>query len=136
MVKIYISHLPLNDAIATRAHFALWKAGFDTWVDHIYGQGSQKVITEHDEQALRDCGAGLLIMSEATLASRKCTHEWETILEQKKPLYVAVIEPIAPDNLPERSWDRTIPYVDLQDNVDSGLDYLIHAIASTMTHSE
>lgn len=135
-MKIYISHVALNDAIATRAHFALYKAGFDTWVDHIHGQGSEKVVTEQDEKALGQCEAGLLIMSEAALISRKCEHEWTAILDRKKPLYVAVTEPIAPDDLPDRLWDRVIPYVDLQDNIDNGLADLIHAIARSVAHSD
>ncbi len=134
-MKIYISHPALNDAIATRAHFALINAGFETWVDHIHGNGSEVLVTELDQKALRHCEAGLLILSEAALFSRKCSHEWKTILDRKKPLYVAVTEPIAPDDLADRLWDKTIPYVNLQDNLDNGLAYLIHAIAGTVAHS-
>jgi TIR domain len=135
-MKIYISHAALNDAIATRAHFALVNAGFETWVDHIYGQGSEGIVTEQDEKALRRCEAELLILSEAALASPKCAHEWKTILDRKKPLYVAVTEPIAPDDLPDRLWDRVIPYVDLQNNMDGGLEHLIHAIAGSVAPNE
>ena len=136
MTKIYISHSALNDAVATRAHFALWKAELDTWVDHIHGHSSEAIFTDEDQKALRQCKAGLLILSEAAINSRKCQREWETILSQKKPLFVAVIEPIAPDDLPDQLWDRTIPYVDLQGNLDGGLADLIHEIAGSIAHSE
>src|SRR5258708_32910541 len=128
MPVVYISHSNGNDATATRIHFALAGAGIDTYVDHIHSQAPENTLTRHDMRALTHCDCGLFVLSEESVQSAKCTQEWQAILSQRKRLYVAIIEQIAPDDLPELLWDRAIPYIDLTRNIDNGLVELIHAI--------
>jgi hypothetical protein len=79
-------------------------------------------------RALTHCDCGLFVLSEESVQAFKCTQEWQAILAQGKRLYVAIIEQIAPDDLPEPLWDRSVPYVDLTRNIDNGLVEHIHAI--------
>jgi len=128
MTVVYISHSNGNDATATRIHFALAGAGIDTYVDHIHRDSPEDTFSRHDMRALTHCDCGLFVLSEESVQSVKCTQEWQAILTQGKRLYVAIIEQIAPDDLPELLWDQTIPYIDLTRNIDNGLVELIHAI--------
>jgi TIR domain len=128
MPVVYISHSNGNDATATRIHFALVGAGIDTYVDHIHSQAPENTLTRYDMRALTHCDCGLFVLSEESVQSVTCTQEWQAIHFQGKRLFVAIIEQIAPDDLPELLWDRTIPYIDLTRNIDNGLVELIHAI--------
>ena len=126
MSEIYVSHVNTNDAMATRISFALREAGIGTWVDHIHG-----ATAEDAEQAIKRCQAGLFILSEDSLYSRRSEREWQAILNQKKPLFVALIEEVPADDLPVALWDRSIPYIDLIGDMDHGLAALVRAIAGT-----
>jgi hypothetical protein len=133
MTEVYISHSNANDATATRIHFALAGAGIETYVDHIHREAPENMFTRHDVRALNHCECGLFILSEESVQSEKCTQEWQAILSQGKRLYVAIIEQIAPDDLPEPLWDRTVPYVDLTRDIDNGLVELIRVIEGQMS---
>jgi len=130
MSEVYVSHVSTNDATATRISFALKEAGIGTWVDHIHG-ADEETTAEEAQKVIKRCQAGLFILSEDSLYSRKCEREWQAILEQKKSLYVALIELVPPDDLPAVLWDRRIPYIDLIDNVEQGLTALVRTIAGT-----
>src|ERR1044071_7665225 len=132
MSEIYVSHVNTNDATATRICFALRDAGIGTWIDHIH---STELSVEESQEAIQHCQAGLFLLSEDSLYSRKCAHEWQAILDQKKPLYVALLETVPTDDLPAPLWDRKIPYIDLTDDVEHGLVALVRAIAGTATRS-
>jgi hypothetical protein len=132
MSEIYVSHISTNDAMATRISFALRDAGIGTWIDHIHGS---EFTVEEAQEAIQRCQSGLFILSEDSLYSRKCAHEWQAILDQKKPLYVVLLETVPSDDLPTPLWDRSIPYIDLTFDVDHGLDKLVRAIAGTTTRN-
>ena len=132
MSEVFVSHVNNNDATATRICFALRQARIGTWVDHIHGPVRDDLVAREMEKAIKRCQAGLLVLSEDSLYSRKCSREWQTILDLKKPLYVALIEPVPPDDLPAVLWDRTIPYIDLTYDVEQGLAALISTIDGTV----
>jgi hypothetical protein len=135
MSEVFISHVSTNDAIATRICFALRDAGIGTWIDHIHGTVTENLSAEETQEAIHRCQSGLFILSEDSLYSRKCAQEWQTILDQKKPLYVVLLEPVPTDDLPAPLWDRSISYIDLTYNVNHGLVALVRAIAGTATRS-
>src|ERR1041385_1983395 len=109
MMTVYVSHASSNDAIATRICFALREAGINSWVDHIHGPSREDLAADATEKAIKQSQAGLFILSEDSLYSRKCAREWQAILDLKKPLYIALLESVPPDDLPAIFWDRTIP---------------------------
>lgn len=132
MSEIYVSHVSTNDATATRISFALRESGIGAWIDHIHGS---ELSLEESQEAILRCQAGLLLLSEDSLYSKRCAHEWQAILDQKKLLYVALLETVPSDDLPTPLWDRSIPYIDLTYDVDHGLAKLVRAIAGTATRS-
>jgi hypothetical protein len=131
MSEIYVIHKTADDATATRVHFALSAAGIGTWVDHIHG--SEQRGPEHRDEALERCQIGLLILSPASAESPKCARRWQAILAEGKPLIVVVAEPIPADDLPDRLWDRQIPFVDLSVDAESGIGDLIHTVGGLVS---
>jgi hypothetical protein len=129
MTTVFIIHAKANDTIATRLHFALSLAGIGNWVDHIHTTAQDVQAATESTDALQHSEIGLLILSEETVLSRKCKHQWESILDQGKRLVVAIAQPFPPDDLPERLWDYAIPYIDLSGDLHEGIGDLIRAIA-------
>ena len=130
MNDIYIIHTSANDATATRICFAFQAAGIGSWVDHIHGSENSFSIRQEREEALNSCAASVLILSEWSALSSRCTCEWQRTLEQGKRLVVAVAEEFPPDDIPQELWNRTIVYVDLSQDVESGIDSLIRVFAA------
>lgn len=133
MPDVYISHAPIDDAIATRIYFAAAASGICTWVDHVHGEEPESRISKGDLNALASCEAGLFILSPGAVICRKCTFEWQTILKRGKRLIVAISEQIPPDDLPDLLWNPQIAYVDLTRNIDRALVVLIRALAGQMS---
>jgi len=132
MSEVFISHVNHNDATATRICFALRGAGIGGWVDHIHGPVRENLAAAETDKAIKQCQAGLLILSEDSLYSKRIAREWQAILNLKKPLYVALIEAVPPDDLPAPLWNRTIPYIDLTYDVERGLAALVRAIEGSV----
>jgi hypothetical protein len=133
MSEIYIIHKTADDATATRIHFALNASGIDTWVDHIHGSEPQGPDSRRDEKALERCDIGLFVLSPASIASPKCARRWEAVLDAGKPLIIVLAESIPTDDLPDRLWDRQIPYVDLTVDAESGIGYLIQTVGGLVS---
>ncbi len=133
MSEIYVIHKTADDATVTRIHFALSAAGLDTWIDHIHGGEQPGPDSVEEDNALERCAAGLFVLSPASVASPRLQRRWQTILDEGKPLIVVVAEPIPADDLPDRLWDRHIPYVDLTTDAESGIVDLIQTIAGLVS---
>ena len=50
-----------------------------------------------------------------------------------EPLIVVVAEAIPADDLPDRLWDRSIPYVDLTVDAESGIGDLIQTVGGLVS---
>lgn len=122
---VFISHATKDDPTVDRIHHALEAASIPTWVDHINAISAGDDWHNEIQNGLNGCTAGLFILSPQSAQSEECTNEWRTIQALKKPLYVAMIAPVADDIYPYRL--RTIQYVDLQ-GFDVGIKQLIHAL--------
>ncbi len=133
MSDVFVIHATPDDATATRIHFALASAGISTWVDHIHGEAYSDFVMQARWEALEDCETGLLLLSPASIDSRKCRQQWKAILREHKQLMVAIIDLIPPDDLPDELWTRAIPYIDLMGDIDGGITELIHAIGGLVS---
>jgi TIR domain len=133
MSEIYVIHKTDDDATATRIHFALGDAHLDTWVDHVHGGEPQGPHSDADDRAMERCDVGLFVLSPASVSSPKCRRRWQAVLDDGKPLIVVVAEPIPADDLPDRLWDKQIPYVDLTTDAESGIVDLVQTIAGLVS---
>ncbi len=119
---VFISHSTRDDEFVDRIRAGLVGAGIHAWVDHLY-------IEPRDDwdgaiqESLRNCEDGLFVLSRSSAVSPECRSEWRAIIGLNKPLYIALIEDIPPEDYPFRL--QTIQYVDLRRDFDSGLQKLI-----------
>ncbi len=133
MSGVYIIHTTADDATATRIHFALNCAGIGAWVDHVHGSERTDFLYQESAEALQDCEVGLFLLSPESAWKPKCQREWESVLRQGKPLIIAIASEIAPDDIPDRLWDHTIPSIDLTCDVEDGITHLLEAIAGAIS---
>src|SRR5689334_5354043 len=103
----FVIHARVNDTIATRIHFALSLARIENWIDHIHASEQTVEAAQENADALWRSDTGIFILSEKAVMSRKCTQQWETLLNEGKRLIVAVAEPFPTDDLPARLWDHS-----------------------------
>src|SRR5258708_24260180 len=109
-MSTYVIHARANDTIATRIHFALSLARIENWVDHIHASEQTVQAAQENVEALWRSETGILILSEKAVMSRKCTRQWEAMLDRGKRLIVAVAEFFPTDDLPARLLYHASPY--------------------------
>jgi hypothetical protein len=129
MNAVFVIYAKAKAILATRIHIALGLARIDNWVDHIHVSQQDTSAATESTDALTRSEIGLFILSEEAVKSRKCQRQWEAILNQGKRLIVAIAEPFPPDDVPDRLWDRRIPYIDLSADLNEGLAELVRAVA-------
>ena len=122
---LFVSHSSKDDDAVTRLHDALTVAGIDAWVDH------KDILPGHNfdtsvQNALNACDAGLLALSPDSAIAEACLAECWFLLNQKKPLYVALIRPVSPQKYPWRLG--VIQYADLTRDFDAGVRSLSAAV--------
>jgi tetratricopeptide (TPR) repeat protein len=124
---IFISHATVENDFADQAAEALRKADFDSWVDH---QGGLEPGSPNWDAALRaalvDCDAVLFVMSPRSLASEICTAECLLAKDLKKPIYVAYLETVKPEEI--WTFIRMIQYADLRTDFDAGMQSIIRVL--------
>jgi tetratricopeptide (TPR) repeat protein len=127
MPQVFISHKTEEDASADKVADLLEQAGFTVWVDHRNG------ITPNDANwdkairtAIQASDFGVFLMSEKSLEPGICQAECQLVLDLDKPLYVARLKAVKPENV----WlnIKMVQYADLVTDFNNGVEKLIRAI--------
>ena len=124
---IFISHATKDDAYADRVAESLQAAGFATWVDHQHGiEPGASNWDRAIRAALPECAAAVLVMTSRSLASDNCAAECITIRELSKPLYVAYLDTVKPDEI--WLYIKMIQYADLRGDFDAGMQAIVRVL--------
>src|SRR5260221_5704290 len=127
-MNLVISYDADDDRIVTRIEQSLLAGGINTWVEgHVPIVSHEELAPVHDH-ALMNCDAGLLVLSAASVRSSYCASEWQQLLAQGKPLYLALIETLPIERFPLPL--TPLHYADLTQNFNAGLLELSRVIAS------
>jgi hypothetical protein len=97
---VFISHASEDNDAAKRLHDALESAGLNAWID-VNDIAPGENWSQAIQSALNACDAGLLALSPASAASEECEAEYRHLLKRTR-LYVALIEPVPPEQFPWR----------------------------------
>ena len=127
MPDLFISHSTKDDSHADGVAALLAEEGVSCWIDH---QGGLTPGTPNWDSgiraAIKDCRAGLLIMSPRSLASEICAAECLLLRDLGKPLYVAYLETCAPTDI--WLYIKMIQYADLRMDVKKGAAAIVRAL--------
>ncbi len=127
MPDLFISHATKDDTHADALAAALATHDLTCWIDH---QGGLEPGTQNWDRAIRDaikaCGAGLLLMSPRSLASDVCAAECLTVRGLGKPLYVAYLDTCAQDDI--WLYIKMIQYADLRADFNAGAAAIARAL--------
>ena len=124
---IFISHASKDDVDADRVAAGLQAAGFATWVDHQHGiEPGMPNWDRAIRAALPECTAAVLVMTSRSLASDICAAECITIRELSKPLYVAYLDTVKPDEI--WLYIKMIQYADLRGDFDAGMQAIVRVL--------
>lgn len=125
MSRIFISHTPEDDEVATRIYDCLVEASIEAWIDH------KHIQTEEDksgqlEKALDSASAIVLVLSPAALNSPTVAREYQKFLRQNKRVYIVMVKAVRPDDLP-RALKRSKQF-NLTKNFEEGIQKLIQTL--------
>lgn len=124
---IFISHSTTNDATIDTIADTLESAGFKTWVDHRRGIVPSTPNWDRAIRAAIDTSdVGVLVMSEAALASDICAAECLLVRDLKKPLYILRLEVCDVKNV--WLYIKMIQYADLVKSLGNGVSDLIRVL--------
>ncbi len=132
MTHLFVSHATTDDAVVTRIHDQLEAAGLNAWVDHKDIHAPMDWETAIQE-ALNTCAAGLYVLSPRSANRDEIRPEIRTLIALGKPLYIALIEHMPPQQFPYRL--RTIQYVDLTKDFAAGMATLIASLCRAVDRS-
>ncbi len=120
MTHIFVSHATADDGIVSKLHDELEDATkLDMWVDHKDLKPPEDNFRDALHNALKDCEAGLLVLSKNTIGRAEIVAEWNYILSTNRPLYIAKV-----DDIPIRDINPRlliVQWVDLHANWEAGI---------------
>ncbi|GAB5493867.1 MAG: hypothetical protein Phog2KO_40820 [Phototrophicaceae bacterium] len=125
-IDLFISHSTQDDAIVSQIHDLLEASGINVWVDHEDGINASNNWAKEIDLAVNSCQAGLLVMSNESVASDYVRAEWQRILARGLILYTVMIDTIPLEEMPIIL--STIQYIDLRTEFDTGINGLIKAV--------
>lgn len=130
MRKVFISYAQPDSPAAQRISDQLTKANISNW---LYERDLQPGDDwkEQTARALRDSTHGLFLLSPTSLNSPVTSLEWKYFLSQNKPLLIAQVDDVHPEDIPWRL--AHIQRVDLTHNFNKGMRSLIDSIRSDDT---
>lgn len=127
MGDVLISYAHQDEEMAGRIRtrlresgFAVWQSEFDVKTDEHW----QKAI----DRSLENTSNVLLLLSLSSVNSPYIARQYRAALERKKPLYIALVDQLPHYEIPEDL--RPLPYIDLTEDFEAGIQKLINAIAS------
>jgi hypothetical protein len=126
-MRVFVSYATRDHPTAARICAHLSAAGIRCWLDNF------EVAPEADwlqevAAAVRESSHGLFLLSPAAVRSPSFMKEYRGMLAQAKPVYVARIEPVEPDDLPD-DLRMALTY-DLVTDFEAGIAALEQAIAA------
>lgn len=126
MVDVFMSYAHRDQRTAETVKERLVKAGIKVSSDEAIqtGEGWRRNIN----RKLVSASNGLLLLSPSALNSPYVAREYQSILEQKKHLYVALVGPVSRQQIPYEL--QRLQFVDLTHDFDKGLAELVTAITS------
>jgi hypothetical protein len=124
MPEIFLSYVRGDASIARLIRNELEKVGIKTWSDENIKSGHdwEKEIRE----SLKRASMGIVLLSPSSLNSAHVAQEYQSILAQNKPLYVATIGNIEPQDIPYHL--QLLELIDLSRDLDAGLAALKTAV--------
>jgi len=130
MRKVFISYAQQDSSVARRVSEQLSKADVQNW---LYERDIQPGDDwkEQTARALRDSTHGLFLLSPSSLKSPAVSAEWQYFLIQNKPLLIAHVLDVHPEEIPWRL--ARIQQIDLVHNFNKGMRTLIDALRSEDT---
>jgi hypothetical protein len=126
MTCIFISHSNDEDTLANPIFQRLRAAGFDAWTDHTHCTGIAEDCLRQVREAIMRCDVGLLVLTPRSAASSDCCDEWQEILRQGKPLYIAEAIKVPENELPQGF--PILERIDLTQDFNRGMQQLIAEI--------
>ena len=128
MGDVLISYAHRDKDIAERVRERLRNAGFSVWQNQ-FDMKSDENWQEAIERSLAHTTHVLLLLSLASVNSPYVARQYRAVLEKGMPLLVALVDQQLPHyEIPEDL--RPLPYIDLVENFDAGIQALINAIGS------
>jgi hypothetical protein len=127
MARVFISHATQDDSVAEKIYESLLESGIRAWLDNVDIDPQTDWLKQVDT-AVKESSHGLFLLSPASLRSPAAIKEFRRLMSEGKPLYVALIADVDEDDLPSALGD--IPYFNLTDDFDRGLQRLIDAMQS------
>ncbi len=124
---IFISHATKDDEVVSRLMEALAaETGGEFWVDHHHLTPPEDNWRQAIQEALRNCMAGLLILSRHSVSRPEIMSEWTYLLNVHRDLYVAKIDGVPVEDIDYRL--HLVQWVDLSKDWDKGVQTLAAAI--------
>jgi hypothetical protein len=124
-MRVFVSYATRDHPVAERICQTLSSDNIRCWLDNF------EVMPEADwlkeaATAIRESSHGLFLLSPSAVKSPSAMKEYRDMMAQGKPVYVAMIEPVDPDDLPSEL--RTARVYNLAEHFDSELDRLKQAL--------
>jgi len=126
MPQVFVIHSQADHAAVLRIRNALKAADIDTWIDSLDCEGGRDDWPRQNLEVLRICQVGLYIYSSNSSEPLEYRNYAQTILDSQKPLYVATVEQVSVEELPQAS--ETVRYFDLTHSFESEMARLITAL--------
>jgi hypothetical protein len=131
MGKVFICHAMQDDAVANRIYERLTAAGIRAWLDNV------EIMPEADwlvqvETAVKESSHGLFLLSPSAVRSPAAMSEYHQLLQQDKPMFVALVEPLTDAELPY--YLRDVAYCDLTEDFEAGMKCLVRLVQSESAH--
>lgn len=123
---IFISHSSKDNAFVARLTADLHEQGYEVWVDKQDIHDGARWIQDI-QNAVEKCAAFIVIMSDAARKSEWVERETVLAMRLRKPLFIALIEPIL---LPLHLITRQ--YSDFRTVYDDGLEGLLGGMRRTL----
>src|SRR5690606_17629865 len=125
IMRVFVSYATRDHPVAERICKTLSASDIRCWLDNF------EVTPESDwlkaaAAAIRESSHGLFLLSPAAVKSPSAMKEYRDMLAMGKPIYVALIEKVDPDDLPAEL--RTARVYNLAEHFDSEMERLKQAI--------
>lgn len=124
-MKVFVSYATRDSEKAERICQQMGEAGIRCWLDNFEVEPEANWLKEV-AAAVRESSHGLFLLSPSAVRSPSSMKEYRDLMALDKPVYVALVEPVDPDDLPV---DLQMAHTyDLVEDFESGLEALKEAI--------
>ena len=124
-MRVFVSYATRDNPAAERICEYLSAQGIRCWLDNFEVAPDADWLKEV-AAAVRESSHGLFLLSPAAINSPSAMKEYRDMLTLQKPTYVALIEPVQPDDLPYEL--RMAHTYDLVQDFEAGLEKLKQAM--------